>query len=123
MLKLLRNVRKAYKQWQQLPPEEREQFSADVRHIRALVAELGGAKAVRFIENAGGEEVDETQLTAEPSGRPRSAVIAELQDATATLLSAMARPTAALAKGSVPTSVRLGSKAATAGFRRFGRGR
>jgi hypothetical protein len=55
------------------------------------------------------------------TGHDRAAVIAELKDATAALLSRMAAPAGRLASDSLPRSVRLGGRVMSAGVRRFGR--
>lgn len=120
MLKLLRNVRKAYKQWKALPAEEREQFAGDIQHIRDLVRELGGRRALQFVEGDA-EEVESGVEAAAMTGHDRAAVIAELKDATAALLSRMAAPAGRLASDSLPRSVRLGGRVMSAGVRRFGR--
>jgi hypothetical protein len=122
MLKLLRNVRKAYKQWKALPSGEREQFSSDVQHIRGLVRELGGSRAVRFVESDA-EESDAGVDEMVSSARGREAVIADLKEATTVLLAKMAAPAGRFASDSTPRSVRLGGRAVSAGVRRLDRKR
>lgn len=116
MLKLLRNVQKALKQWRALPAAERDQYKHRVDHIRALVAELGGQQAVDYIEGTGnmqGDSKDEHQI----QRRQRADVIADLQAETSGLLAAFAAPAAGLAKDSVPKSARIGAKLAGKGVR------
>jgi hypothetical protein len=124
VFKLLRNVRKVYKQWKALPPDEREQFASDIQRIRRLVRELGGSRALEFVESDAEETEAGPDVGAEgstASERDRAAVIAELKDATSALLLKMASPVGQLASGSVPRSVRLGGRVMSAGVRRFGR--
>jgi len=128
MLKLLRNVRKAYKQWRSLPIEDREHYSAEMRRITTLVRELGGAKAVEFVEGAsessGGLEHEptgaaerespgsRTESNARPERRSRCVITAELQEATSSLVTALSSPVSDFATSSVPHSVRIGGKLA-----------
>lgn len=119
MFRLLRNARKAYKQWRSLPAEEQERYAGEIRHITALVRELGGSGAVQFVEgsaDAAGDDVDARMSTAK---RDRTVVMAELQDATTSLLTALAGPAADLATRSTPRSMRIGGKLAAKGVRRY----
>lgn len=116
MLKLLRNVRKALKQWQALSPEERDRHKHHVDRIRSLVAELGGKQALGYVDGSH-DEVDDEEHTV--TARPRTDIIADLQAETTSLLSALAVPATALARDSVPLSARLGGKVASKGFRHF----
>lgn len=119
MLRLLRNVRRAYKQWQALPDEERDQYSGEIQRIRDLVLELGGSRALRFVESDSDQEIY-AEVEAAPT-RARSVVIRELQEATSALLSKMAAPAARLASDSLPRSVRLSGRVVSAGVQRLGR--
>jgi hypothetical protein len=124
MFKLLRNVRKAYKQWRALPGEERQRYSAEMRRIMTLVRELGGAKAVQFVDgSADSLRSAEEESTASTEKRSRSVVMADLQKATGSLLAALASPAADLAMNSIPRSARVGGKLARRGIRRHMRGR
>jgi hypothetical protein len=116
MLKLLRNVRKALKQWQALSPEERDRHKRHVDHIQSLVAELGGKQALGYVDGSH-DEIDDEEHTV--TTRPRADVIADLQAETTNLLLALAVPATALARDSVPLSARLGGKVASKGFHRF----
>jgi hypothetical protein len=120
MLRLLRNVRKALKHWQDLPAAERDRYKDHVGRIRSLVAQLGGERAVGYIDGASdsqGDIVDECTA----ASRTRAEVIADLQAETTSLLSVLAVPATAVAKDSVPRSARLGGKIASKGFRRVAR--
>jgi hypothetical protein len=117
MLKLLRNVRKAIKQWQALPSTERDQHKDRVVRIRSLVAELGGKRAVDYVDGSHDDIGDESAVAT----RPRTEVIADLQIETTSLLTALAAPAAVLAKDSVPRSVRLGGKITSKGLRSVAR--
>jgi hypothetical protein len=124
MARLLRSVRKAFKLWRSMPDTERERYRAHVERIRALVAELGGPSAVRYVEGAGDEV--EARLDSETNPRrPRKEAIADLKNETASLIAALAPSTAALVKTGVPRSARLGGKLAGKGIRmaarRYGR--
>jgi hypothetical protein len=120
MLKVLRAVRAALKQWQRLPPDERERYKGQVQRIRSLVAELGGARAVGYVDG----DCQAANVAADghaSASRPKTAVITDLQDETNRLLVALAPPAAALAKQSVPKSARLGGKVAAKGLRQAAR--
>jgi hypothetical protein len=123
MFKLLRNVRKAYKQWKRLPPDQREEFASDIQRIRQLVRELGGNRALEFVESDAEPKIEAEEQEWTSTARDRAAVIGELKDATAVLLTKMAKPAGRLASDSVPRSVRLGGKVVSAGVRRIGRNR
>lgn len=116
MLRLLRNVRRAIKQWRALPSGERERYRDHVDRIRSLVAELGGRGAVSYIDGTSDAHADmhEQNLSAD---RPRAEVIAELHRETSSLLTALAGPAAALAHESVPRSAKIGGKLAGKGIR------
>lgn len=114
MVKLLRNVRKAIKQWRMLPPTERDRYRDHVDRVRSLVAELGGKRALGYVEGSHDDVGDEGAIAT----RPRAEVIADLQAETTSLLTALAGPAAMVAKDSVPKSARLAGKVAIKGFRR-----
>lgn len=120
MLKLLRNVRKMFKQWHALPAAEREQYKHRVDHIRSLVAELGGQRAVDYVTGTG-DAPDEGKDGRHTGPRQRAEVIADLQAETSSLLTALATPTAGLAKDSIPKSARIGVKFAGKGLHRAAR--
>ena len=120
MLKLLRNVRNVYKQWRALPPEQREQFASDVQHIQSLVRELGGARAVDFVEGDA-EWTDPVLGDAPARERDRAVVVGELKEETQALLMKMAAPAGQFAVDSTPLSVRLGGRLMVAGARRVAR--
>jgi DNA phosphorothioation-dependent restriction protein DptG len=116
VLKLLRNVQRALKQWHALPAAERDQYKHRVDRVRSLVAELGGQQAVDYVNGAGGspeDSKDERHI----QRRQRADVIADLQAETSSLLTALAIPAAGLAKDSVPKSARIGAKLAGKGLR------
>ena len=117
MLRLLRNVQKALKQWRALPETERDQYKNRVDRIRSLVAELGGQRALDYVNGSGGSPDDSTD---EPDVQPRqrAEVIAELQAETSSLLTALATPAMGLAKDSTPRSARIGAKLAGKGLSR-----
>jgi hypothetical protein len=116
MLKLLRSVRKAIKLWQSLPAEERDLHKARVNRIRSLVAELGGQRALAYVDRE--DDVEHAQFDKEgtPTDRSRTQVLTDLQNETTGLLVALAPPTTALAKESVPKSARLSGKIASKGI-------
>jgi hypothetical protein len=121
VFRLLRNVRNVYKQWKALPPDQREQFASDIQRIRHLVTELGGSRALEFVESDLEEECDAAAEEPALSQRDRGAVIAELKEATSALMGKMAAPAGQLAIDSVPRSVRLSGRAMSVGVRRLGR--
>jgi hypothetical protein len=116
MLKLLRNVRKAIRQWRALPAEDRDQYRHHVGHIRMLVAELGGGRALSYVDGA--DDAHSSPVETSELRRPRLEVIAELETETAALLAALSSPAAELAMNSVPTSARLGARLARKGLGR-----
>jgi hypothetical protein len=122
VLKLLRNVRRAYKKWKSLPAKERQQFSGEMRRILYLVGELGGRRAVEYVEGSdltlNGSNLDTD--TPRPSHH-RAEIVSELRHATTSLLSAMAVPAARIASDSLPTTVRVGGKIAVSGLKRAAR--
>jgi hypothetical protein len=117
MLKLLRNVRKAIKQWRMLPPTERDRYKDHVDRVRSLVAELGGKPAVGYVDGSHDDIGDDGVIAT----RPRAEVIADLQAETSSLLTELAGPAAMVAKDSVPKSARLAGKVASKGLRRAAR--
>jgi hypothetical protein len=123
VFRLLTNVRKAYKQWKQLPPDQREEFASNIKRIRDLVGELGGNRAIEFVEGDVEPEIEAPLEEPPSSPRDRAAVIAELKDATAVLLTRMAAPGSRLASDSIPRSARLSGKVVAAGVRSIGRNR
>jgi hypothetical protein len=117
VLKPLRNVQRALKQWRALPATERDQYRDRVDRVLSLVAELGGQRALDYVNGTGGSPDDSTdERSIQP--RQRADVIAELQAETSSLLTALATPAAGLAKDSVPRSARIGAKLAGKGLRR-----
>jgi hypothetical protein len=123
VLKVLRAVRKALKAWRSLPANEREQYRDHVERIRSLVAELGGAHAVGFVEGDVDRHPPDSGLAEHEahSSRPRADVLADLQSETSRLLAALASPVAAAGKDSIPLSARMGGKLAVGGIRRAAR--
>jgi hypothetical protein len=117
VLKLLRNVQRALKQWRALPATERDQYKDRVDRIRSLVMELGGQRALDYVNGSGGSPEDSTDERDLPP-RQRADVIAELQVETSSLLTALVTPAAGLATDSVPRSARIGAKLASKGLRR-----
>ena len=117
MLKLLRNVQRALKQWRALPATERDQYKDRVNRVRSLVAELGGQRALDYV-NGTGDSPDDSTDERHIQPRQRADVIAELKAETSSLLTALATPAAGLAKDSVPRSARIGAKLADKGLRR-----
>jgi hypothetical protein len=87
--------------------------------ITALVRELGGARAVSYVEGATDSPVEREESEADIPRRDRREVMVELQEATTSLLAALASPGGALALGSVPRSLRLGGKLAGRGAMRY----
>jgi hypothetical protein len=98
-------------------------FGSEIHRIRALVRELGGARALRYLEGSEEDPGGEVAFSSHPARRDRSEVIAELKEATSGLVEAMARPAGKLAVDSLPRSVRLGAKVASVGVRSLGRAR
>ncbi len=121
VLKLLRNVRQAYKRWRALPPHERERFKKDIQRILVLVRELGGVRAVRFVAEA--SAADELDTAAAIAPRKRAQIVSELRQVTTNLLREMARPARQLASDSVPRSARVAGKLAASVVKRKRRGR
>jgi uncharacterized protein YbaA (DUF1428 family) len=119
MLKLLRNARKALKQWRALPATERDRYKHHADDIRSLVAELGGKRAVGYVDGASDSQDDIADGTV--TARPRADVIADLQTETTSLLTALAVPATVLAKDSIPRSARIGGKIASKGLRSVAR--
>lgn len=117
MLRLLRNVRRALKQWRDLPATERGEYKDHVDHIRSLVAELGGQRAVDYV-NGTGDSPNDSEDERHIRTRRRADVITDLEAETSSLLTALATPAAGIAKDSVPRSVRIGAKLAGKGLRR-----
>lgn len=117
MLKLLRNVQRTLKQWRALPATERDQYKERIDRVRSLVAELGGQRALDYVNGTGGS-LDDSTDEPDVQRRPRADVIAELQAETSSLLTALAAPAAGLAKNSVPRSARIGAKLAGKGASR-----
>lgn len=80
---------------------------------------------MRFVESdddVAGEELASEEKSA---SRPRAEIASDLQRETGSLLAALAAPTTAVAKYSIPRTVRIGSKAIGKGVRfaarRYGR--
>lgn len=117
MVRLLRNVRKAFKLWRSLPETEQERYKGHVNRLRVLVAELGGKGAVGYAEAVGKEDTRDLPDEAVGARRPRPEIFAELQRETTSLLAALAPPTATFAKDSLPRSARVGGKLAGKGIR------
>jgi hypothetical protein len=115
MFRLLRNVRKALKHWQDLPAVERDRYKDHVGRIRSLVAELGGKQAVGYVDGSSNSQDDIRGVTL--ASRPRAEVMVDLQIETTSLLTALAVPATTLAKDSLPRSARLGGKIASKGLR------
>lgn len=117
MLKTLRNVRKALKQWHALPAAERDQYKHHVDRIRSFVAELGGQQAVNYVNGSVSDPPAQSDKN-HPPKRPRADVIHDLRTETSVLLTALGDPAAELAKNSVPTSARVGAKLVGKGLRK-----
>jgi hypothetical protein len=120
VFKLLRNVQKALEQWRALPAAERDQYKHRVDRIRSLVAELGGQRAVDYV-NGTGDSLDDSKDEHHIQTRQRADVLSDLHTETSSLLTALASPAAGLAKDSVPRSARIGAKLAGKGLRRAAR--
>lgn len=120
MLTLLRNVRKALKQWRALPATDRDRYKDRVDRIRSLVAELGGQRAVDYV-NGTGDSPDDGNNERPAERRQRADVLADLQSETSSLLAALATPAGRLAQDSVPRSARIGAKLAGKGLRKVAR--
>lgn len=118
VLPLILTARKAYVAWKSLPPDDPAAVSGEAQRVRALVVELGGAAAGRFIEDGNDAAVDE----APPTRRPRDAVVAELREAVEALSRACVAPGTQVMHERTPRSVRLGARMLAAGARRTGLG-
>jgi hypothetical protein len=117
MLTVLRAARTAHRQFQALPTEEQGRYAADMARIRGLLRELGGTRAVAFVENdTVPDEADGTELTS--TTRDRHAVARDLQAATSALLARMSGPSRELLAGEMPRSARLSRRIAVAGISR-----
>ena len=121
MLKLLRNVQRALKQWRSLPAAERDQYKDRVNRIRSLVAELGGQRALDYVNGSDDSPEDGAEEQHHVQPRQRADVVAELQAETSSLLAVLATPATGFVKGSVPRSARIGAKLAGKGLRRAAR--
>jgi len=119
MLRLLKNVRRVYTRWRALPVEDRARYSEEMHRITSLVRELGGARAVRYVEGSAGAMGHDAELDGAPGARPRPEIMAELQEATSSLLAALVSPTREVAMDSVPRTIRIGGKLARKGAQRY----
>jgi hypothetical protein len=104
MLKILRLVRRAYKQGRSLSPDERERYKDRVSAIRTLVQELGGRQALQFVEDDAGA-ADTFTAPASGQARVRTEMLADLQREGAALLVDMTAPASKMVHDSVPRSV------------------
>ncbi len=113
VLKGLNTVRKVYKIWRALPPDERAKHASEIRRIRVLVKEVGGSRGLRYVEGAdiAGVPDDKLQQPPEPQ-RSRTAALEELQEASSSMVVALAAPASSLAVDALPRSLRFGGQLA-----------